>query len=311
MLNRRLLRIKVLQSLYAFFQSDSDDLGKAEQELFKSIELVYSLYIYLLLLCDEIINADRIDYEDASTKYFPTAEERNLDKRLFNSEFGKAIANNLRLKDTAKNRILTWQKDNELVRKLFLSIKRSETYQGYLKNAKMSEKDFVLQLLAQHLLENELVRSHIEEQNITWLDDFDFVCAIVYKQLQLFYQQKTLDLFELYKDAEDDKKFVKELFAKTILKSTEYDEIIAEKIKNWDMERLAVMDNLILKMAIAELINFENIPIKVTINEYIDISKDFSTPRSKQFINGVIDKIAIEFKANGKIVKTGRGLKEA
>jgi transcription antitermination protein NusB len=114
MLNRRLLRIKVLQSLYAFFQSDSDDLGKAEQELFKSIELVYSLYIYLLLLCDEIINADRIDYEDASTKYFPTAEERNLDKRLFNSEFGKAIANNLRLKDTAKNRILTWQKDNEL-----------------------------------------------------------------------------------------------------------------------------------------------------------------------------------------------------
>lgn len=307
MFNRRQLRIKVLQALYAYFQSKSTDLAIAEKELLRSIDKVYELYLMMLLLVHDVFDADRVDAEDAHLRHIKITASKH---RLFNSKLQMALQSNSSFKDYVKKLKLSWGNESELVRKFFLDIKKSDQYKDYLSSDGSDENKSIPHILNKYVFSSNQLMHYAEENNIYWGDDLDFALFMTQKAITSFYETGALTLHEIYKDEEDDKKFVKDLFAKTIIHDREYQEAVSAKTKNWDVDRIALMDIIIIKMAISEMVNFQSIPVKVSINEYIDISKEFSTPKSKQFVNGVIDKIAIEWKANGKIVKTGRGLKE-
>ncbi len=310
MLSRRQLRIKVLQSLYSFYQSEKSDLASAERELYRSIDKVYELYLFLLLLLNELGEADLQDAEDLHQKHFPKEDELKAKNRFHQLSFLQKLSSDENFQKELKNHKLTWQKEHELVKKIFLEIKKTTEYRNFLMNkAEVTEKDFLTAIVKNCIEQSESLKNYIEENNIYWIEDFSFICHIVIKSMKDFYQTKKLELIPVYKD-EDDKKYVRDLFTKTILNDKEYEEAIASKTQNWEVERIALIDMILLKMAMAELIAFPGIPVKVTINEYIDISKDYSTPKSRQFINGIIDKLADEYKKAGKIVKTGRGLME-
>ena len=308
MLSRRQLRIKVLKSLYAFFQAEKSDLAVAERELFRSIEKVNELYIYLLDFLRELTEADRNDAGDLHLKFFPREEELKASKRLSSLGFFIALNENKDFEIAMKRTKISWQKNQDLVRKIFLEIKKSDLYRDFLRDPHADEKPFLIELLRHFIESSEALQHHIEEENIFWSDDFDFVVHMIGRTIRSFYDHDKLELIPLYKDEEDDRDFAGKLFSQTILNNEEFEKSISERTKNWEVERIALMDILILKMALAELITFPNIPVKVSINEFIDISKEYSTPKSKQFVNGVIDKLAADYKERGKIVKQGRGL---
>lgn len=308
MLSRRQLRVKVLQSLYSFYQSEKGDLASADRELFRSIEKVSDLYLFLLLLIREIGETDLQDAGELHQKHFPKEEELKARNRFHQLAFIGALTNDELFNKELKNRKLSWQTESELVRKIFHEIKKSSEYKNFLMNkAEVSEKDFLSGIMKNCIENSESLKNFIEENSIYWIGDFSFICHVVIKTIKDFYQTKKLELVPVFKD-EDDRVFVRELFAKTILHDKEYEEAISSKTQNWEVERIALIDMILLKMSMAEMIAFPGIPVKVTINEYIDISKDYSTPKSRQFINGIIDKLADEYKKAGKIVKTGRGL---
>ncbi len=308
MLSRRQLRIKVLQSLYAFFQGKKTDLASAERELFRSIDKVNELYIYLLLFLQELSEADQQDAGELGQKFYPNQDEVDAKSRLHSLKFTQALASSDEFRQQVAHYKLSWQVNQDIIRKIYLEIKKSEEYRSLIRGENVDEKDFLVEMVKKYFLQVETLSHQLEEENIFWLDDLDFICHIIIRMIKSFYDSGNFALSPLYKDEEDDKDFVKTLFAKTILNNPEYEAAISERTKNWEVERIALMDILILKMALAELIHFPNIPVKVSINEYIDISKEYSTPKSKQFVNGVIDKLAIDYKDQGKIVKSGRGL---
>lgn len=308
MLSRRQIRIKVLQSLYAFFQAEKSDLAVAERELFRSIDKVNELYIYLLEFFKELAFSDENDAGDLHLKYFPREEEFKASRRLYELKFMRALVESKAFGDEVSKTKVSWQKNSDLVRKIFLEIKKSEQYHTFLKDENDGEKEFLVEITRKFIEESEALHHHIEEENISWSGDFEFAVQLIVRTIRSFYDSGNFDLIPLYKDESDDKEFAKKLFSQTILNNKEFEQSISERTKNWEVERIALMDILILKMALAELITFPNIPVKVTINEFIDISKEFSTPKSKQFVNGVIDKLATDYKEQGKIVKMGRGL---
>ena len=310
MLSRRQLRIKVLQALYSFYQSEKVDLAVADRELFRSIEKVNELYLLLLLLIREIGDADLQNAEELHQKHFPREDELKAKNRFHQLTFVHHLSNDEIFNRELKARHLSWQKEDELVKKIFQEIKKSTGYMNFLMNkAEVSEKDFLTGVMKSEIEHSERLKNFIEENNIYWIGDFSFICHVVIKTIKDFYKSNTLELTSVFKD-DDDKTFVRDLFAKTILHDKEYEEAISLKTQNWEVERIALVDMILLKMSMAEMIAFPGIPVKVTINEYIDISKDYSTPKSRQFINGIIDKLADEYKKSGKIVKTGRGLIE-
>ncbi len=310
MLSRRQLRIKVLQSLYAYFQGQKNDLAVAERELFRGIEKVYELYIYLLLFLRELADADKLNEGELLQKFNPREEELHAKNRLYKLTFIDRLSDDKLFNQQVTKYRLSWQKEQDLVRKIYLEIKKSDAYAALMKGERFDEKEFLTELIKKYFLQTEAFLHHIEEENIFWPDDLDFMCHIIIRMIRQFYDNSEFVLSPLYKDEEDDKNFVRQLFVKTIVNNPEYEAAISERTRNWEIERIALMDIIILKMALAELVNFPNIPVKVSINEYIDISKEFSTPKSKQFVNGVLDKLALDYKEQGKIVKSGRGLKD-
>ncbi len=308
MLSRRQIRIKVLKSLYSFFQADKNDLAVAERELFRSIDKANELYIFLLMFIKELSDSDQNDAGDLHLKFFPREEELSASRRLFELKFTRELSANKELQNSESRLRLSWQKNPDLVRKIFLEIKKSELYRNFLKNDTASEKDFLTEVVKKYIEASEALQNFIEEENIFWSDDFDFAVHLVLKTIRVYYENDRLELIPLYKDEADDREFARKLFSQTILNNKEFENSISERTRNWEVDRIALMDILILKMALAELTSFPNIPVKVSINEYIDISKEYSTPKSKQFVNGILDKLANDYKEQGKIVKAGRGL---
>lgn len=310
MLSRRQLRIKVLQALYSFFQSGTSDLKVAESELFRSIDKILELYYLLMLFITELAHDDLLDSEDLQRKYFPKEEEIHARRRLHKVALIEAIENSDVFKTRTKNYKSSWQNEQDLVRKIFLELKKSDLYKKFMTAEEAEEKELLLQIIRTFMEKSEALQSALQERSIYWGEDLSFASHLLIKTVKEFYDHNKLVFPSLYKDEKDDKEFVKLLFEKTILNNSMYEASISAKTKNWDVERIAMMDILLMKMALAEMMTFESIPVKVSINEYIDISKEYSTPKSKLFINGIIDKLASEYKAEGKIVKTGRGLVE-
>lgn len=320
MLSRRLLRIKVLQALYAHFISENDRVDNGERQLFVSIDKLYDLFIYQLSLLAEITDFERQRMEEAKTKFLPTAEELNPNTRFTENRFIAQIVNNRDYKRHVELLKISWTEEVDLIRKLNNQIRESKEYDKYISQEEDSyeaDKNFIIKIFVKYICQSELLQSIYEEKSIYWADDFDTVSILIQKTIKDFREgwdefKPLPGIFESNGDGDpnDDKDFVKQLYRKTIIHSAEFEEIISHKAVNWEYERIAQMDIILLKMAIAELTEFPSIPVKVTMNEYIELSKSYSTPKSKVFINGILDNLITEFKESKRIKKTGRGLME-
>ncbi|HLO92604.1 MAG TPA: transcription antitermination factor NusB [Lentimicrobium sp.] len=320
MLSRRHLRIKVMQSLYAYFQTEDTPILNSEKKLVANIESIYDLYIYLLSSLLEIADVARNLMEEARQKYLPTAEEVNPNPRFIDNKFLTQLENNRDLRKNINRLKINWSDDKELFRRIFLNFRDTDGYKNYMNAPAASYKDdkeIVVVLLTENMLASDPFVSLFEEKNIYWADDMDTAVMMVLKTLKKW--NKSIDEHELLPpllvspDEEGDDlitDFVLKLFRKTIINSGEYAKLIAKYADNWEFERIAVLDTILFKMALSEFIEFPSIPVKVTINEYIEISKEYSTPKSRQFINGLLDKMAVDLKMEGKLKKMGRGLIE-
>jgi N utilization substance protein B len=312
MLTRRHLRIKTMQTLYAYFKQDNGDIAFYEKELFKSLDTIYDLYITVLALFADMHHTAHLVIEEHKNKRLPSAQDLAPNLKFIQSPLLTALSASPELKKEITNRKISWQNDYDLVRKLYAEIRQSEAFDAYMSTPSgniKEDRDFLVLLVSDFLAEHDLLIHLFEEKNIHWTDDSFVAFSMVIRTFETFNGQ--FKLLPLYKDAEDDKKFAATLFRQTIVNNEEFEKIIEAKTQNWELERIAAMDVLLMKMAIAEFINITNVPVKVSLNEYIDISKEYSTPNSRTFINGVLDKIIVDLRSQNKIQKTGRGLMES
>ncbi len=317
MLSRRHLRIKALQSLYAFNQSHNDRLDYGEKELLRSLDKLYEIYIYQLSLLVEIVEYANKRIEENRRKFYPTEEDMNPNTRFVDNRFIKQLTENKSYNSYVEKYKISWVDEEEMIRKLFVGIRNSKFYKEYMNSPDSSyenDKDVIIKIVKKIISESDSLHFYYEERNIYWADDFYTSNYLVIKTIKGFEEKQgeLTPLPTLFKNNnEEDKDFLVNLFRKVILRSDEYFLLIEGKVKNWESDRLAVMDILLLKMALAELLEFPSIPVKVTLNEYIELSKMFSTPKSKVFINGVLDKMIADLRRKNEIKKMGRGLLES
>ncbi len=318
MLSRRHFRIKTLQALYAFFLSESDQVAYGEKMLVASVDKLHELYVLQLSLLVEINEYARQRIEDAKVKYFPTEADLHPNLRFVENPFIKAVAACPDYLKSYQKYHINWSLYPETIKRLYLSITQSSAFESYLKEAdKAAAHHAFTDWMISHVFDNnELLSDIFEDKNLYWGADFDLSVYLLHKTLRYFQQQHySLEhLPSIYKEDEESRKedldFMRRLFRQTILHHEEYEDLIGKKLENWELERIAVMDKIILKMALCELMEFQSIPVKVTLNEYIEITKSFSTPRSNHFVNGILDKLLIQLREENKILKIGRGLME-
>lgn len=315
MLSRRFIRIKVMQALYAFFHSEDREKTKYEKEMFSSFEKTYDLYLFLLLLLIEIREHGRNLISIRKGKHLPTLEDINPNTKFVDNKIFSILAINRQLAAESKNRNLSWENEKDIVQKLLLKIKKTDSYKSYMSNVSKNFKDdkkFISEMYLEIIVQDELLQFHFEEKNIHWADDIDFVNTLVLKTIDYIPESAMDDmpLAKLYKDEKEDKKFAEVLFNEVIAHTEEEEKQIQSKTENWELERIAFMDVLLMKMAITEFLYFPTIPVKVSLNEYIELAKQYSTPKSSVFVNGILDKLLAEFKNDGRLQKEGRGLVE-
>lgn len=243
----------------------------------------------------------------------PTEEDLNPNLRFVENRVLNQLKNNPQLEKHISARKINWADQKELIRRIFTAFKESEDYLSYMNGDEPTYKDerkIIYRLYEEFIVTNEHLNSLFEEKSILWVNDFEQVTEMVVRTISSFKQDVDFGgaLPSIYKDAEEDKEFVISLFRKTATHNAEYQKMIEEKLENWDLDRIASTDILLMKMALCEFLNISSIPTRVTMNEYIEISKEYSTPKSKVFINGILDKLLAELKAKGKIKKIGKGL---
>ena len=315
MLNSRHLRVKVLQSLYAYHQSRSGDIKQHEKNLLQGVDKVYEMYIWMLSLITEVTGYAEIDAQDRANKHLPTADDLNADVKILSNRFILSLRKNKEFLAGLKKYKVAWDFEPELVKTLFSSLKKSEEYAAYLSktgDTLHSDKDIIKHIFKKIILKSSLAEQVFEDMFIYWPVDKDVLQALIAKTFKNFAYDNPAEnkLAEVTGNWEEDREFIVNLFEETIRYNDEYQALITAKTQNWEPDRIAMIDTLLMKMAIAEFLNFPSIPVKVTINEYLEISKEFSTPKSNSFINGILDKILIELKSENKINKIGRGLIE-
>ncbi|MCW0482258.1 transcription antitermination factor NusB [Gaoshiqia sediminis] len=312
MISRRIIRIKVLQVLYAFYTSPDKSINNTEKELFFSIQKTYDLYHYLFQLAVEIANHANSVIELRKKKHFPTAEDLTPNTRFVNNLLIYQLKTNNALNKQLAQSKLSWEDEPELIKKLYTALINTDFYAEYMsakEHSYLDDKKLVEQLFGEVILQSEDLLHLLEEQSIYWNDDIDFVVSMIIKTLKKFkeYSREDLALLPFFKD-EEDREFAKNLYRKTVLNHDELKKIVEEHTVNWDVERIAVIDNLILELAMAEFLYFPSIPTKVTLNEYIELSKYYSTQKSRNFINGILDKSLKALKKENRVIKAGRGL---
>lgn len=315
MLNRRHLRIKAFQTVYAYQQAELKDRKSFEKILLDSVLSVHHAYIQSLALLVELSEFEEMDVADRSSKHLPSDDDLNAKAVLSHNLFVQNLKNDQDFLSLVKKYKLSWSDEQVLLREIFNKIKADEAYKEYSKLSERTvsqERDCITHLFKAIFFVDPLLEQYFEEKYINWPVDKQSVDGMVLKTLRAFKDDASekVDILPITANWEEDEEFVKSLFNKTILYAEDYGKMIAEKTQNWEVDRIALVDVILMKMAIAELIHFNSIPTKVSMNEYIDISKEFSTPKSKGFINGILDKILIELKEKGEIRKIGRGLME-
>jgi len=313
MLNRRHLRIKVLQILYAFFQSKEIDVVKAQNELLLSVERMYDLYLYLLLTIPELKRAAEVNNENRKNKLRPNESDLMPNLKWVENSLVLKIEESKELNKVSSARKVNWlgAENQEIFRKMFLQVKDSETYFEFMENGLKDfeeDKKFALALFKNEIINSEFLHNYIEDKSIYWLDDIDLCCSMALKTLKTAAPDKEISILSLYKEDDDEKEFILNLCRNTIEMDVENEKLIEVLAVNWEVDRIAKMDVLLLKMALVELQTCSSIPTKVTMNEYIEISKFYSTPKSNLFINGILDKAISQLTKEKKIIKSGRGL---
>jgi len=307
MVNRVLIRIKVLQIIYAYYQSENRDLKIAENELLFSLQKSYDLYHYFLLLIIEVTNLQKRILDNRKNKYMPSDEERNPNTRLIDNQFSAQLEQNVSLNKYVSEQGLSWSNDEAFVRDVLDLVLASEIYQDYVVNADNSydtDKEFWRQIFKKVICTNEMIEEYLEDKSIYWNDDIEIVQTFTLKTIRKFEEGSGVaqPLLPMFKDLED-RDFAMTLFRQSLLKGEGYRERISKHLKNWETERIASMDLIIMQVALTEMLTFPNIPVSVTLNEYIDIAKYYSTPKSGVFINGILDSIVSELKKEKLLLK--------
>ena len=311
MLNRRHIRIKVLQAFYAFFQSNNEDVLKGEKELFHSIEKIYDLYVFILMLFPSLKRQALIQIEEAKRSEYLRQDIDILKTGFIDNQLVDLIEQSKVLQKISKDRKINWEGDveNDLTKKIFKEVYQTDNYKNLLQSESSSfndDKNALVQLYKKEICNLEKLHHFFDEKSIYWQDDLDHVSSMILKTLKSITENQELEILPLWK--EDEYEFTQNLFRKAVLQKEENDAVLQTYSKNWEKERLATMDSLLMNLAMTEALEFSSIPIKVTLNEYIEISKFYSTPKSNSFINGILDRIFEDYKKDGKLVKRGRGL---
>lgn len=308
MINRELIRLKVVQLSYAYYQNGSHQLATAENDLFTSLSKAYDLYLYMLELMVEITRIAERAYLTAIQRAERLGEAQRPNPRFVNNQFVAQLRVNHQLQDFRENQKKTWANDEDFVRRLYKSVTESQEYQEWMAKTDSpsyaEDRDFWRRLYKAVIVDNEDLDQLLEEKSIFWNDDRFIVDTFVLKTIKHFEKKNgaNQELLPEYRD-EEDREFARRLFRASMLGADNYRMMISQSLRNWDLERLALMDLIVMQTAIAEMLTFPNIPLTVTINEYVDISKFYSTPRSGGYINGMLDAIARRLIEEGKLKK--------
>jgi transcription antitermination protein NusB len=317
MLTRRDIRIKVMQAIYGFMQSEDNRLDAGEKKLIESIDRIYTLYIWQISFMLELLSFARRRIEENSQKMLPTHEDLHPNLRFVENKLLIALESNRDFQILSAKGKTNWTLHEELIRKFYNTLKETTEFRDYMsaeQSAFEDDREILLFMVRDLMVNFELLQSRYEEMDIHWVDDYDTVLILLERTLKGWRpnSDEYTRLPSLIKDnvegEDNDMLFARQLFKKVLIHYSKYDQIIAAKISNWEFDRVAKVDIILLRMAVCEFLEFPSIPVKVTINEYIDISKIFSSPKSKQFINGMLDKLAIHFREEGTLNKAGRGL---
>lgn len=306
-----------MQALYGYEQMNEHDVPLLQKNLFNNIRLVYHLFLYQLQVLVKTSEYAKTDALIRAAKHLPSEEDKNFSIKFFNNKIISFLRENAQFNDLLKKEKLTYEVSDDLCKSLYLVLKKSDAYKQYLSKPSLEikdEKDILLFLIKEVMLASELLEHHLEDLFSSWLDDKDVVIQSVINFIKDFSEEKNnqilKELSENLNNEAEEIKFARDLMDATILHKQQLKELISPKLVNWDVDRIAKVDLILLKMALCEMLYFDSIPVKVSINEYIDISKLYSTPQSREFINGVLDKLMKELREEGKIVKKGRGLME-
>jgi transcription antitermination protein NusB len=316
MISRRSVRIKVMQAIYGLERSEGASSSTFEKSLQKSIQSVKSLYLYLLLSVREVANVVEMESRIKASKHLPTAADLNFSTKLLSNTLIQYLNHDPEFQKEVKKTGLMSQLEADYLRKFYKHLEASEEYRSYLNSE--TEFDFnedrkiVTFLFDYILLDNELFLQQVEELFPSWEDDAEFVVDAVREVFKKSREELKLHIENdtLQSKFEELNEFAIRLFNETLERKADHLSRIEPYLRNWEMDRIAVVDLIMLRMALTEFEAFNSIPVKVTMNEYIDMAKDYSTPKSKDFINGVLDRMMRDMKAKGVISKTGRGLLE-
>ena len=310
MLSRRLLRVKVTKCLYAHLKSGSDSLKASEKNLVESIDKAYDLYLLMMSLAVDVARYAESRQEVARQKMLPTYEDLNPNRRFVDNKVINLIANADSVNDALASRKLSWARHAEIVKEIYGRMIEADYYKEYMSASicTFSDDRRFLEAFYTSLEDDEALADTLDEMSLMWNDDMSFALYMVIRTISNLKQSHTdVKLLPKFK-SDDDLEFAKTLLVKSLVQYDDNQELVDKFTQNWDVERIAFMDNLILTIAIAELTSFESIPVKVTLDEWIDIAKFYSSPTSSNFVNGVLDKIVAELTESGRIQKSGRGL---
>lgn len=310
MLSRRLLRVKVAKTLYAHLKSDSDNLKASEKYLVESIDKAYDLYFQMLYFVVEVARYAESRIELAKQKKLPTYEDLNPNRRFVDNAVITLIANSDSVNDVLASRKLGWANQYDTIKDVYNRLIETEFYKNYM-SASVStftdDRKFVEEFF-QWLEDDEQLAEVVTEMSLLWADDYGFALFLAIRTVQHLKRSHTeVKVLPKFK-SDEDLDFAKRLFVKSLVDYEDNQAVVDRYSKNWDVERVVFMDSLIISIAITELTQFDSIPVKVTLDEWIDIAKYYSSPTSSNFVNGVLDKVVAEFTEQGLIKKSGRGL---
>jgi transcription antitermination protein NusB len=312
-LNRRHIRIKVMQTIYAMHQKGSDSIEKEEKFLLVSIENLMDLYLIILSSLIELTQKELEYIETSKKKHLATPAERNPNLKFTENAVLQLLKSSRSIQVALETRkINNWTVNDDAILLLLQDVKQSKVYLDYMSEKASSfdlDKQFVVDLFSEVIAPNEKLYSYLEDYKLTWVDDIPVVNTQILKQLKQLTDTSEFRVSSLFKD-EDDKEFATLLFRKTVLNEGELAKEYLDKTPNWDVDRIAEIDTILLKMAICELLKFPSVPVKVTINEFLEIAKEYSTPKSSIFINGILDNLVKTYQSTGRMNKSGRGLLE-
>ena len=307
MINRVLIRLKIVQIVYAYYQNGGKNLDTAEKELFFSLSKAYDMYNYLLLLMVEITKQAEKKQSAAKNKLLPTAEELYPNTKFVDNRFIAQLEVNKQLLEFSESQKKTWENESEFVKRLCEKIMDSDIYKEYMASETSSyeeDRELWRKLYKRIIFNNDELDQVLEDQSLYWNDDKEIVDTFVLKTIKRFEEQNGAkqDLLPEFKDDED-QDFARRLFRRTILNAEYYRHLISENTRNWELDRVAFMDVIIMQIALAESLSFPNIPVSVSLNEYVEIAKLYSTPKSGSFINGTLDGIVNMLKKENKLTK--------